>query len=172
VRPRLASIALTGLALAALPLEGADAQERARIDRVVQAFTDVCLANASSLAAARAEALTPEWGFTSTGTLPGYNRAPPMETFKSGDLELVLRPNRNRFGCLLLTELGESEVTALRHAFAANPRLAPKGKHESGSTRYRWTLAEPKGSEVVVTVNYGPDRASTIIALESNGAPD
>jgi hypothetical protein len=82
------------------------------------------------------------------------------------------RPNKSRFGCLLLPNLSETDLAALPAALGRLPGLTAKGKQSPGASRSKWSIAAPKGSEIVLTLNYGPDSKSAIIALESNGNPN
>lgn len=143
----------------------------ARSARAVEAFKQVCLANAASLAAARQAATSAPWAFARKGDLPSYGRGPAMETYASGDVELLLRQSKKGFGCLIVYELAEAGTTteALTGAISGLSGLVLKGSGKA-KTRVTWTVGQPAGSEVQLTVYPNMTPRAPILALESKGS--
>lgn len=164
---------LTFLALAAgdaAPVTNGQALD-ATSGRAVDAFHQVCLRNAASLAAARQAATSAPWSFERKGDLPSYGRGPAMETYASGDVELLLRPEKKGFGCLVTYSLSEPNTTTevLAGAISALPGLTMKGSGK-GKTRMTWMFAQPAGSQVQLTVYQDMTPRAPILALESKGS--
>lgn len=161
--------------LTLLALAGSDAAAAPSLDatstRAVEAFRQVCLNNAESLAAARNAATSAPWAFERKGDLPSYGRGSPMETYASGDVELLLRSEKKGFGCLVTYQLGDSGTTTekLAGAISALPGLALKGDGKA-KTRVSWTVAQPAGSMVQLTVYQDMNPRAPILALESKGS--
>lgn len=139
--------------------------------RAVEAFNQVCLKNADSLTAARQAATSAPWSFVRKGDLPSYGRGRAMETYASGDVELLLRSEKKGFGCLVVYQLNDATMTsdALAASISALPGLALKGSGK-GKTRVTWTLAQPAGSQVQLTVYQDMTPRAPILALESKGS--
>lgn len=171
-RKRLGFLA-PALALVVGSASSASAQELdATSARAVRAFEQVCLANAASLSAARSAATSAPWSFTSEGGLPSLTGKKPMETFSSDGVEMLLRPGKKEFGCLILFKLPQGAKSGpLAQAIGALPGLSTKGDIGEDPTRVNWTAAAPKGSKVVLTADYGPAGNTVILALESKGSP-
>ena len=165
--------ALTFLALAAgdLPLAANAPALDATSARALDAFNQVCLKNAASLVDARRAATSAPWSFERKGDLPSYGRGAPMETYASGDVELLLRPEKKGFGCLVTYPLNDSSMTTERLAGAISglPGLALKGSSKA-KTRVNWTVSQPTGSEVQLTIYQDMNPRAPILALESKGS--
>lgn len=171
-------LALSGLSTLTLALPTsialAESESADRMSETLKIFSEVCVDNASSLSAAREAALTSEWAFKPNGELPSFGRGRPMQTFASElhDVELLLRPNKKRFGCLITRELSAADAANLTTQLSGLSSLSPKGKHKPGRSQYKWTLATPKGSGVVLTVYAERQPQTIILALESKGDPN
>ena len=87
-------------------------------------------------------------------------------------LELVLRPNKRRFGCIVLRDLPATQAMDLKARLAELSVLEPKGKHDPDRDQYKWALENPKGSTVVLSVYAERQPQSIILALESKGDPN
>ena len=96
-----------------------------------------------------------------------------METYASGDVELLLRPEKKGFGCLVVYELADTSTTTqtLAGAISALPGLALKGSGKD-KVRVSWSLTAPAGSEVKLTVYPKMSPRAPILALESKGNPN
>ena len=144
------------------------------VDTTVAAFEDICISNAESMSAARETATSSDWNFVSMGELPSYRKGPPMQTFASEEhgLEMLLRPEKGGFGCLILKQLPKADARVLYESVTGIGELQPKGKQKPGDDRYKWSLSAPKGSEVVLSIEKDDDPQTIILALESKGDPN
>jgi hypothetical protein len=166
-----------GLPVAALLCAG-QAQGQAVLDptseRAVRAFSEICLANAGSLEAARAAATAAPWSFQHSEELPAYGGGPPMQGFASGDVELLLRSGKKgAFGCLIMFKMPDATANEqLRDAISKTSGLTLTNPGGGKEYRADWrSPALPAGSKVQLTV-YNMKPRAPIIALESKGTPN
>lgn len=180
VRGRVIGGIVSGLAAAfallAVPAAGqAPSPLDATTQRAVQAFAQVCLANAGSLEAARSAAMAAPWSFERQEDLPSLVHGAPMQTFVSGEVEMVLRPDRKgAFGCLVMFKMPDATgAEQLRDAVSATPGLTltkPGGAGKALRAEWRSAMA-PAGSKVLLTV-YDMKPRAPILSLESKGNPN
>ena len=142
-------------------------------ERAVRAFDEVCLANAGSIDDARRAATSAPWSFQHSVDLPAYGGGAPMEGYASGEVELVIRPDKKgAFGCLIMFKLADATASeALSEEVSKLPSLTLAKQGKGKQFRSTWASSTaPKGSKVHLTIYGDMSPRAPILALESKGA--
>ncbi len=121
-------------------------------DSAVAAFTDICLAQRGAGIDATRAAILRVPGVARGETLPVVTGSLPMETYRAGELEFMLRPGKQgAFGCFVAYKPEGDDTATIVAALNAREDLRQKPFKASKRPRYEWVLAGGGNDGVYVT---------------------